>query len=88
MPCANGITVNGETKRRRVYRPVFDWDELVKKPYLTRLESAFYLRMSVKAFDNWLASGLIRFSKLGGKILIRRSALDSTIQELERTSAR
>jgi len=32
---ATEITVNGETKRNRVYRPVFDWDELLKKPYLT-----------------------------------------------------
>ena len=69
--------------RERVYRREFDWEEINQKPVLTREESAFFLRVSLRSLDDRLGVS-IPFTKFGARVLIRKAALLSYLETNER----
>lgn len=51
--------------------------------YLTRKEAAEYLRVSLRTIDNLIARRSLSCIRLGGRTLLRRSALEQALARLE-----
>jgi hypothetical protein len=61
----------------------YDWDELNKKVILTRPEGAFYVRLSVPAFDQRVPDTFPPI-KLGRRVVFLRTSLLAALAKLER----
>jgi hypothetical protein len=65
----------------------FNWDELNKKPMLDRYESAFYVRLSQRAFDERIGT-LFPHIKVGRRTFFMRSSLLAALTKLERKASK
>jgi hypothetical protein len=63
--------------------PTFDLDELNKRVTLTRHESAFFVRLSVPAFDQRVPDTFPPV-KIGRRVLFLRTSLLAALAKLER----
>lgn len=50
---------------------------------LTRREAAELARVSLRTFDSWLRAKIIPHIRVGGRVLIRKAALEATLAKLE-----
>lgn len=51
-----------------------------KKVFYSKLQLAMELNVCTRTVDNWIAKGLISYSKLGKRVIFTQSDLDAFIQ--------
>lgn len=54
--------------------------------WLTKKDAMRYISASKRALEYYMADGLVRFHRLGGKILFDQAELDEDIKRKTRTS--
>jgi excisionase family DNA binding protein len=50
------------------------------KQYFSKIELSSELGVSIRTVDNWIASGLISYSKIGRRVIFSRSDVDDFMQ--------
>lgn len=50
------------------------------KQYYSKVELSEELGVSIRTVDNWIASGLISYSKIGRRVIFSRSDIDDFMQ--------
>ena len=50
------------------------------KQYYSKVELSEELGVSIRTIDNWIASGLISYSKIGRRVIFSRSDLEDFMQ--------
>lgn len=54
------------------------------KTYYSKQELSLELGVSIRTIDNWIASGLISYSKIGRRVIFSRSDVEDFMQRNKR----
>jgi len=57
---------------------------MINKSFFSKAELSEQLGVSIRTIDNWIASGLISFSKIGRRIIFSKKDLDEFIERNRR----